>query len=66
MDRSILNKYKKPEEKLILSKIFDKINFCEKTNKIQVTDFLDLARTKSYKKILTDTECYKLFTIWRL
>lgn len=42
MDRNILNKYKKEEEKLILSKVIDKISFCETKNKIQVTDFLDL------------------------
>ena len=52
MDRTILNKYKKPEEKLILSKILDKINFCETTNKIQVTDFLDLAQQQLIIKFL--------------
>lgn len=44
MDRNILNKYKKEEEKLILSKVIDKISFCETKNKIQVTDFLDLKK----------------------
>ena len=43
MDRSILNKYKNPEEKLILSKILDKISFCISKNQIQVSDFLNLA-----------------------
>lgn len=52
MDRSILNKYKKAEEKLILSKIFDKINFCETRNQIQVTDFLDLAQQQLITKVL--------------
>lgn len=41
MDRNILNQYKKPEEKLILSKIMDKIEFCKLRNQIQVTHFLD-------------------------
>lgn len=52
MDRSILNKYKKPEEKLILSKILDKISFCETRNQIQVTDFLDLAQQELITKFL--------------
>ena len=55
MDRSIINKYKKSEEKLILSKILDKINFCETRNQIQVTDFMDLAQ----QQLIT-----KLFTLW--
>ncbi len=41
MDKSILNQYKKPEEKLILSKIIDKIEFCKLRNQVQVTHFLD-------------------------
>ena len=52
MDRNILNKYKKPEEKLILSRVLDKINFCETRNQIQVTDFLDLAQQQLIKKFL--------------
>jgi len=52
MDRSILNKYKKPEEKLILSKVLDKISFCETRNQIQVTDFLDLAEQQLIAKFL--------------
>ena len=52
MDRSILNKYKKEEEKLILSKILDKISFCETRNQIQVTDFLDLAQKELILKFL--------------
>lgn len=44
MDRSVLNKYKKEDEKLVLSKVVDKISFCETKNKIQVTDFLDLGQ----------------------
>lgn len=52
MDRSILNKYKKEEEKLILSKILDKISFCETRNQIQVTDFLNLAQKELILKFL--------------
>lgn len=52
MDRSILNKYKNPEEKLILSKVLDKISFCETRNQIQVTDFFDLAKQELIVKFL--------------
>lgn len=52
MDRSVLNRYKKPEEKLILSKVLDKISFCETRNQIQVTDFLDLAQKELVRKFL--------------
>lgn len=52
MDRNILNKYKKPEEKLILSKALDKINFCDTRNQVQVTDFLDLSQQQLVKKFL--------------
>lgn len=52
MDRGLLNKYKKPEEKLILSKILDKISFCETRNQIQVSDFLDLAQQELIRKFL--------------
>lgn len=52
MDKSILNKYNNQEEKLILSKVMDKISFCEKRNQIQVTDFLDLAKQELIKKFL--------------
>lgn len=51
MDKNVLNKYKKPEDKLLLSKILDKIKFCETKNKLQITDFLDLARTRFSRKI---------------
>lgn len=52
MERENLSKYKKPEDKLILSKILDKINFCETRNQIQTTDFLDLAQQELIRKFL--------------
>ena len=42
MDKSLLEKYKKQEDKLLLSKIIDKSKFCVEKNKIQTTDFLSL------------------------
>lgn len=46
MDRSIINKYKNNEDKLLISKVIDKIKFCESKNKIQTTDFLDQMEQK--------------------
>ena len=37
--RLILNKYSKPEEKLLISKMIDKIELTTNKNKIQNTDF---------------------------
>ena len=51
MDRELLNKYNQ-EEKLILSKIIDKINFCAKRNTIQITDFYDLGKQSLIEKFL--------------
>ncbi|MBP3255137.1 MAG: hypothetical protein J6M60_01400 [Clostridia bacterium] len=51
MDRELLNKYNQ-EEKLILSKIIDKINFCAKRNTIQITDFYDLGKQNLIEKFL--------------
>lgn len=41
MDRAIINKYKNEKDRLLISKLIDKIRFCETKNKIQTTDFLD-------------------------
>ena len=51
MNREMLNKYNQ-EERLILSKIIDKINFCVKRNLIQVTDFYDLGKQTLIQKFL--------------
>lgn len=48
----ILNKYKKEEEKLLISKLFDKISITEKQNKIQCTDFLSPIELKLLEKVL--------------
>ncbi len=47
----ILNEYKKQDDKILLSKVLDKIEFCKKKSKIEYTDFLDmyqLGLTKSF------------------
>lgn len=52
MERDILNKYKNPEERLILSKVIDKIFFCENKNQMQITNFLDLRQQELVRKFL--------------
>ena len=52
MEKQILQKYKKEEERLLLSKIIDRINFSETRKKIESTDFLDLAQKNLVDKFL--------------
>ena len=49
--RFFLEKYKKVEDKLIISKFFDKIELCKKTNKIETTDFLNDLEQKILIKV---------------
>lgn len=46
------NKYKNEKDKLLISKVVDKIKFCETKNKIQTTDFLDQMEQKIIEKFL--------------
>lgn len=50
--REILEKYKKEEERLLVAKLLDKIEACEKRNKIEYTDFLDEHQEHILKKVL--------------
>ena len=52
MDKSVINNYKNEKEKLLISKVIDKIRFCSSKNKIQNTDFLDLAQQKLVENFL--------------
>ena len=38
----ILNEYKKQDDKILLAKVLDKIEFCKIKNRIEYTDFLDM------------------------
>ena len=53
----LLQKYKNPEDKILVSKILDKIKFCETRNKITFTNFLDLRQQAIAKKILFSIKC---------
>lgn len=52
MDRTVINKYKNEKERLLISKIIDKIKFCETKNKIQTTHFLDQMEQKLVEDFL--------------
>lgn len=53
MDKQkILNKYTKPEDKLLISKLIDKMELATAKNKIEYTDFLDLYQKHLLEKIL--------------
>lgn len=64
MDKSlILNKYKKTEDKLLISKFLDKIEIVNKTNKIETTDFLNESEQAILQKIINiiKFENYEIF-----
>lgn len=52
MDRNIINKYKNEKDRLLISRVIDKIRFCETKNKIQTTDFLDEMEQKLLENFL--------------
>lgn len=53
MDRElVLSKYKKTEDKLLISKMFDKIDYTEKTNKVSTTDFYNESERAILKNVL--------------
>lgn len=63
MDKvKIIEKYKNEEERLLVSKIFDKIALTEKQNKVQVTDFLSPVELRVAKDVLQLLN-YKKFII---
>ena len=64
MDKAkILDKYRKEEDKLLISKLFDKIVLTEKTNKIQITDFLSPIELQLLRDVLNMIN-YKNFVIY--
>ena len=52
MNREILNDYKEKDDKILLAHVLDKIEMCEKRNKIEYTDFLDLAQIELVQKFI--------------
>lgn len=61
--QEILNKYDNEEDKLLVSKILDKLEFVQKKNSIETTDFLDMHQKTVAEKVLksqkiTNYICY--------
>lgn len=50
--QEVLSNYKKEEDKLLVAKTLDKIDFCNIKNKIMYTDFLDLAQKNIIQRLL--------------
>lgn len=48
----LLNEYKNQEERLLVAKILDKLEFTKTKNKIQYTDFLNLSEQETAMKLL--------------
>lgn len=59
----ILEKYRNEDDRLLISKLFDKIALAEKQNKIQVTDFLSPVELRIIKDVLNmiDYKNYKVY-----
>ena len=50
--QEIINKYKNDEDKLLVSKVLDKIKWTRTKNKISNTDFLDMYQKKVIDEVL--------------
>lgn len=57
----LLQKYEKPEDKLLASKIIDKIEMCKKRNIVTNTDFLSMYEIKIAENILNSMKCNYVF-----
>lgn len=55
--QEILKQYGKEEDKILVAKILDKIQFASQKNQIQTTDFLDGYQQKVAQKILGQAKC---------
>ena len=61
--QEIINKYKNDEDKLLVSKVLDKIKWARTKNKITNTDFLDMYQKKVIDEVLK-AEKEKNFTYY--
>ena len=55
--QNILDEYKKQEDKILLSQILDKLEFCAKRNKIEYSDFLDMYQVSLVRNFLRKIQC---------
>lgn len=61
--QEILSKYEGEEDKLLVSKLLDKIEFVEKKNSVENTDFLDIHKRGILEKVLKTIK-YKNYIIY--
>ena len=59
MNREVLNDYKNKDEKMLLAEVLDKVESTNNRNKIEHTDFLDLAQNELVKKFLSKQKIEK-------
>lgn len=52
--QEILNKYNNEEDRLLISKLLDKVEFVEKRNTVEYTDFLDIRQRGLLEKVLKE------------
>ena len=52
MNREILNEYREKDDKMLLAQILDKVEMVDNKNKIEHTDFLDLAQIELVQKFI--------------
>ena len=52
MNREILNEYREKDDKILLAQVLDKIEAVDSRNKIEYTDFLDLAQIELVQKFI--------------
>ena len=63
MNRELLSDYKDKDDKILLAQVLEKIEMVEKKNKIEYTDFLDLAQIELVQKFINKLkiENYKTY-----
>lgn len=61
MSKNDRKQYQSEEERLLIAKIVDKIEFCKTRNKIVNTDFLNIAEIGSIKKFLEEQKISNYF-----
>lgn len=62
MNRETLNDYRDKDDKILLAQVLDKIEMVEKKNKIEYTDFLDLAQIELVQKFINKTNIENYIT----
>lgn len=61
--QEILSKYENEEDRLLVSKLLDKVEFVEKKNNVENTDFLDMHQRAILEKVLKNIK-YKNYVIF--